>query len=145
MLVEFAPKQGIGMKGRSIVAGPAVTPDLWRICMSAKKPTNRKQKDAEGRFPAVYILPLGLPLYWRNEQSGELRAAVMAYLNQQNQLTEEQFRLVRAYLRYWVFAPCWHDCGGQLAELRESVEAIHRAEEITPWLLKALDLCIDPF
>jgi hypothetical protein len=34
------------------------------------------------RIPNVYLPPFDTPLYWMDEESGELRAAVMAYFAQ---------------------------------------------------------------
>lgn len=79
-----------------------------------------------------------VPLYWRNEASGKLPAAVMAYLSSTQ--TQEQLDLVIAYVRAWVECPVWKN----IEPLRESVKGVKTHEELRKWIWEALDYGIDP-
>jgi hypothetical protein len=71
-------------------------------------------------IPVIYLFPYGTPLYWGNEQSGQLPAAVVAFLAESTgdgTCSEEQRRLVIEYLKYYIAAPCWEGPGVQ--SLRE--------------------------
>lgn len=100
------------------------------------------------RIPAEY--QSGLPLYWRNEQSGELACAVFAYLyhmaDGKPAPTPEEFALFREYLEYWVNAPCWSDATFEveMKNLRERVKTLKTPREIQAWLESALETGIDP-
>lgn len=103
----------------------------------------------ETRMPLVYKLPLGLPFYWRDEVSGELPAAVNAYLDcriDQKPFTLAQAELVRDYLIHWINAPCWEhpEFAQDLAKLREKVKTLNTADEIGAWIWEALEIGLDP-
>jgi hypothetical protein len=60
--------------------------------------------DAIARLP--YTPPLGLPLYWRDEQEPRVVSPhVWAYL--EGRATPEDCAIVRAWIGYYVAAPCW--------------------------------------
>jgi len=117
-----------------------------------------KSEDSASRMPDVYRPPFGLPFYWRDEASGELARAVMAYLDNQTvggRITEEQITLVREYLAHWANAPCWdhreiatleqvNDAFPELGELRRTVSDLKTADQIHDWLMLALDIGMDP-
>lgn len=92
--------------------------------------------------------PLGpCPLYWRDEQSGKLAAAINAYLDhgidpKKPAPTQEQIDMVVAYCDYWVNAPCWK--GEGLANLREAIKHVNTVGGLATWLYAALDEGIDP-
>lgn len=99
------------------------------------------------RMPKNYDPPFGTPLYWRNEQSGELSAAILAYLNHRIEPTSQpptpaQLSLVIDYLRYVIYAPCWRGQG--IAVLRERVHTLQTSEDIHGWIGAALPEGIDP-
>lgn len=100
------------------------------------------------RIPTYYSGPLQLPLYWRDEVSGELGRAVEAYLNNRvdgSAVTAGQIELLRDYLCHWVFAPCWDNPGnGALKALRKSVAGLKSAAEVDEWIHTALDIGLDP-
>lgn len=102
------------------------------------------------RMPTEYQSPLGIPLSWQHEVSGELSAAVAAYLNymmEGSEITPAQITLVRDFLRYFIEAPCWwrEDVfEEQLKELRESAARLDSPEAIDAWIWRALDIGIDP-
>jgi hypothetical protein len=97
------------------------------------------------QMPQIYLLPTGGPLYWRNEQTGVLTAAVFAYLNRDP--TGDQLELVRKYLEYYIHAPCWNVVDSfedELEELRRSSKTIKTYGEIHDWIFRALEIGIDP-
>ncbi len=101
------------------------------------------------RMPSAYVHPLGTPLYWRDEQSGELGLAIDAYLLNRHAgatITDGQITLLRDYLEYWVNAPCWRSEGieKEMKDLRKSVRELDSATEIDEWIHKALEIGMDP-
>lgn len=96
-------------------------------------------------IPRLYFF--GGPLYWRDEASGVLAAAVEAYLahcvDHAPEPTPEQFALLKDYCDYWVHAPCWRSVGG-LEELRSSIKSVLTVAEMRAWLRDALGEGIDP-
>lgn len=101
-------------------------------------------------IPAFYRPPHGLPLYWRDETSGQLSAAIFSYLNFITKKvltppTEEQIWLIRCYLEHFIMAPCWMEYNGNsLSELRELVKDVNSVETIDKWLRKAMEIALDP-
>lgn len=98
--------------------------------------------------------PGGLPMYWRDEQSS-LPAAVEAYLNDQTggkHCSAEDIEMVRLYLKQWINAPCWswniyapdEESLADLEALRRDIEQVKTADQIQDWLMRGLDLGIDP-
>lgn len=102
-------------------------------------------------IPQMYLPPTGGPLYWKNETSGRLADAMRAYHEhglKRRQASAEALELVRDYLEYYIHAPCWNLDGGafrtEIDDLRSRSKTISSHEEITKWLIDALDLGIDP-
>lgn len=97
-------------------------------------------------MPNFYLPPTGGPLYWRDEQSGVLPAAVWAFINKT--ADDEQLKIFQEYLEYYIHAPCWNLPGnpfaGELEELRQSSKTMRTEAEIFAWIFKALDIGIDP-
>ena len=96
-------------------------------------------------MPTFYMLPLGTPLYWDDEQSGVLQAAVLAFYDaaiNKTQLATEHLQMVRHHLSYVIHAPCWS--GSELTNLRAEVHRLSSVEEINRWIVRCLDLGIDP-
>jgi hypothetical protein len=83
---------------------------------------------------------VGAPGYWMNETSGVLRPAVEAYLSR-NPMTPDQIAAMRAYLRQWI-ASEWRGPG--ILQLRDLVDAIQTAGDISVWLNLAEARGIDP-
>lgn len=103
------------------------------------------------RMPRAYKVPLGLPFYWMDEQSGELRAAVESYLDRVTEggppLTPERIAVLRDYLAHYINAPCWDVADAFAEELRVLRADVHRlttAEGIDGWIAKCLDIGLDP-
>ena len=95
----------------------------------------------------IYREPFGLPLRWQDEQS-VLPSAVTAYFN--NKASDEQIKLVRQYLEYYIKAPCWsaniatEEDKVNFNKLIERVEALKTTQEILDWIYACLDWGIDP-
>jgi hypothetical protein len=106
------------------------------------------------RMPTTYAAPFGGPFYWADEQTGELKGAVVAYyshLVDSTGITEDQTDLVAQYLRYYIAAPCWEKnphatehTKKVLDELREKAADLKTVGDISCWLTRAADLGLDP-
>lgn len=94
----------------------------------------------------LYNPPYGTPVYWRNDVSGILRAAITAYLNHSIDParcpppTQQQLGDMIAFLRYFIHAPCWEiDANAyatqKLAELRQQAAAMTTVEEVRVLML----------
>lgn len=108
--------------------------------------TENMSRQKDFIIPKTYLLPTGGPLYWRDEVSGVLTTAVLAYLN--DTASDASLKLLADYLEYYIHAPCWDIPGNafadELAELRRSSKTMQTAEEIDDWISRAMDIGIDP-
>ena len=104
-------------------------------------------------IPRTYVQSMGPdvppgPLYWRDEQSGELAEAINAYIDhtlrpsQWPAPTAAQLALIVDYCNYWIEAPCWRGKGIEL--LRDSAKVICTVEELRGWLSIAELYGVDP-
>jgi hypothetical protein len=97
----------------------------------------------------LYRAPFQLPLYWRNEQTGVLCAAVKNYLLHKSRgaqpPTAAEIRLIGEYLRHYIFAPCWEDvCAEEIVELRRRAEVLSSIEEIDRFIADCVEIGLDP-
>jgi hypothetical protein len=104
----------------------------------------------------AYREPMGLPLYWQNEATGVLQAAIRAYLDnrvESKPIPAEQFELVRAYMEYVVNAPCWgrntmigldHKAAEILDGLKRDVIELKNPDDIAGWIHRCMEIGIDP-
>lgn len=92
------------------------------------------------RMPDYYLPPYSTPLYWKNEQSGDLVEAVMAFFG--GFCGPDQLRLVIDYCRYVIDAPCWEGPG--IEPLRSEVRGLHTVAEVRLWIGKCLNEGVDP-
>jgi len=98
------------------------------------------------RIPNIYRPPLMLPLYWRDDITGELPAAVQAYLNNRidgTEISNAQIVLLVDWLTHFIHAPCWEG-DEQLARLRSSVTKLKTPNDVDRWLRQALEIGLDP-
>jgi hypothetical protein len=110
-------------------------------------------------IPNIYLPPTGGPLYWGNEESGVLSAAVRAYFEAATNPTAPapsaaQIELLRDYLQYYVQAPCWRrypDGTGPDAEtalkldsLVQIVPTIRTVSEISRFCDECMEIGLDP-
>lgn len=108
-------------------------------------------------IPPVYRAPFGLPLHWGDEVSGELRAAVMAYL-QTHAPDERQMKMLKDYLVHFINAPCWSASFHQeqygsvaddyelaIAGLIGEAQRITSAGDIEVFISHAMEWGLDPF
>ena len=95
----------------------------------------------------------GLPLNWRDEVTGELPAAINAYLDNRidgKPITDRQIALVRSYMVHYVHAPCWNhmnqdeEFGRDLAKLRAESARLKSPDDIGRWIRRCLDVGMDP-
>jgi hypothetical protein len=114
---------------------------------------------ASFRMLDVYMLPLGVPVYWRDEVSGILPAAVWAYIKFRAPVegetpippTEMQLKILIEFLRYYIDAPCWslntaacQEMAADLSSLRGDIRAAKTTDDVGAWISRCLDLGIDP-
>jgi hypothetical protein len=98
-------------------------------------------------FPGYYY---GLPVYWRDEQSGVLSGAINAFLESRvnkTPMTEEEISMVRGYCEYYIAAPClyWESTyEEELAALRASIKEAKTSDDLARWTEQALAIGIDP-
>lgn len=86
------------------------------------------------------------PLNWRDETSGILPTAVMAYL--EDKASVEQIELVGNFIDYFIHAPVWDIQDNyfetELKDLRESSKKLTNRQEIHEWIHKAMEIGLDP-
>jgi len=104
--------------------------------------------------PALYVKRGnvdGMPLYWRDDVTGRIPAAVMAYLEQKP--TEEQLGLVIKYIQHHIHAPCFLEKAPfeVVEELAEEIKALRvlslelkTLRDVNAYIHRALDWAIDP-
>jgi hypothetical protein len=96
-------------------------------------------------IPRVYPKLYGGPLYWKDETSGVLKAAMMGYL-ERHEITP----LFLDYLNYWIEAPAWRfretepEYLAALAELIARSKTLKHAQEVRTWINDCLNWGIDP-
>lgn len=106
-------------------------------------------------IPPIYRLPLGLPLAWQDETTGQLPAAVRAFYAHGARMgpapSAEQLALIHAYLVHVIHAPCWDqnpyataDDHAALTRLRTMIREARTFEAIDTWIEGCLELGIDP-
>ncbi len=99
------------------------------------------------RIPDIYPPPLGLPLNWRNETSGDLPRAIFKFFSSRH-LSPDEISLVAEYCQHYINAPCWDAVGGfpdELAALRQSAALLSTVDQIGQWINGCLEIAIDPF
>jgi hypothetical protein len=106
---------------------------------------------AQGYLPGFYRPPLGLPYNWRDELTGQIPAAVNAYLDHRVDPanpppTPTQFAILQAYLVHYINAPCWDGSGftAELAQLRAAIQRAQTPDDLARWIHDCLQIGIDP-
>jgi hypothetical protein len=94
------------------------------------------------------------PLYWGNDVTGILPAAVKAFYAEalgEKVALRWQVKLVRDYLDYYINAPCWDNNPHADAEyrvtfaaLREEIKTLENVEGINQWIEQCIEIGIDP-
>ncbi len=127
------------------------------------------------QIPDFYCPPFQTPLYWGDEQSGELPNAVRHYfdhiLGQSlrletaadldiSPLTERELQLLCDFCRYFINAPCWENnlagrwpaiaagCPEMLAVLqglKESAKTLASVADLRRWNAECMEIGLDPF
>lgn len=104
------------------------------------------------RIRNLSYMPLGAPLYWVNEKSGVLKAAIgafYAHILDGEPIKKRHVSLVRAYLIYVINAPCWmagagEDFASQVQSLKDGIQSADTPKLIDEWIEKCLEIGIDP-
>lgn len=98
----------------------------------------------------------GMPIHWRNDQTGTLPAAVRAFYNQD--ATPEQLKLVIAYIQHHIHAPCFLEKSPflsadpdpditfepEIKALRKLSLTLVTAADISAYISRAMDIALDP-
>lgn len=106
-------------------------------------------------LPYIQIGPVkGMPVYWGNDQTGKMRAAVGAYYDtilNKGAINSDQLKLLTDYLEYFIHAPCWEnnlkeseDMMADLYQLRERSKTLASVESIRRWIEESMELGLDP-
>lgn len=105
-------------------------------------------------IPDYYSPQLGAPMYWRNEPSGLLAAAVMAMHThganpKQPGPSAEQLGMIARYAQYYINAPCWEIASEgfatELAQLRAQAKAMKTLADVQAWIRHCMNIGVDPF
>ncbi len=106
------------------------------------------------KMPNIYRPPTGGPLRWQDDVTGELPAAVTAFIDHQlrrTTITPEQIELIRDYFEYYINAPCWETGEGEdsayhedFTSLRKRVKTLKSTEELDVWIKECLNVGLDP-
>lgn len=105
------------------------------------------------RIPNIYRMPMGLPLNWRDEVSGQLSAAVERYydycVGEAAAPTSDQISLLIEYTQHHINAPCWvvggTKFGDEIMALKEKAAIMKTIKDIHAYIEQAMDLALDPF
>lgn len=105
--------------------------------------------------PSNYVprgIVQGTPLNWRDDITGRMESAVMAYLKQMPD--EEQLKLVIAYIKHHIHAPCWleqspfdevdEEMEAEIHALRERSLQLKTVEDVNEYINAALAVGLDP-
>lgn len=93
----------------------------------------------------------GMPLYWGDDVSGVMLAAVRAYHDQQP--TPEQLRMVIAYIQHHIHAPCWlesspfnvnEEAEATIRALRERSLTLASVVDVNEYIHEAIGIGLDP-
>jgi len=107
-------------------------------------------------IPPIYrsIGPVqGLPLNWKDEVTGALPDAMMAYMGNRidgTPIDPSAFLLVRCFMDHYISAPCWDhnlahpELAAILAGLRADIKKTETPEQMGEWIGRCLDIGIDP-
>lgn len=99
-----------------------------------------------------------LPLFWGDEVTGELPAAMMAYIDfaagiRADPPTPAQVELIWDFLRHFINAPCWmtnckaggSEMEGQLKALIVKAAAASTHDQVREFVDGCMELGLDPF
>ena len=96
----------------------------------------------------MYRPPLGFPQHWRDEPTGELQTAVLAYIGYRGVETPEpnnrQIELLRDYLVHYIGAPAWAGDPEMMAGLRRRAAEIESVEDVSVLISDFLEIGLDP-
>lgn len=96
-----------------------------------------------------YLAPHGAPLHWSQDETGELRAAVVAYLEAVGPvgttiyLDPGAFEKVRAYAHYFLISPCWKVRANERALILHAISQSREPAQLARLLARTMDWGID--
>lgn len=144
------PDETRWMVGVVGIVGQRLKPGKYEIVVKFRRP---RMPDFYRPGPPIE----GLPLRWQDDQTGDLKNAVMHYLawgagKRQDPPGDEAFEILREYVIYHIKAPCWRDVqAGQdpgmardIERLIEKAEEILTLEDVAEHMNKCLELGLDP-
>lgn len=112
---------------------------------------------SKSRMPSIYDPTHGTPFYWRDEQSGELGSAVLAYTGfmagMVRGVSPGELELVADYCRYYIAAPCWMQSAWEhgnaeaiatVQRLFDLAQTLTTAQDIATWIRACLEIGLDP-
>jgi len=116
---------------------------------------NKQPPAAKHRYaPIPYRQPYGAPCYWKNEESGVLRDALLAFLDstigREPGATTEQLDITQWYFTHYINAPLWqhpdinYEGATKLAHLKEQIKTANTVEKLKQWIDACLDSGLDP-
>jgi hypothetical protein len=82
----------------------------------------------------------GVPVWWENEATGNLQAAVRAIFDHPDGLTLRQTAALRDYFRIWLEGKHWE----KVEQLRRRIDNLLTPEEILQWARDARRIGVDP-
>jgi hypothetical protein len=99
---------------------------------------------------SIPAIPGDGPGFWMYETSGVLAPVVKAYL-EDRPLSEADIRILKAYLRQWIFSGVWDrnptmDDEGRrdLTRLRVAAALIRTRKDVDRWIDEAIGFGVDP-
>jgi len=107
-------------------------------------------RERQSIIPNTYIVVngMGLPLRWQDDLSGQLPAAIKAFLSWKPGMAPLDSRLLRLvidYLVHYIDAPCWNgNFVPEMANLRLRAGQLETAQDVRDWLADCLDIALDP-
>jgi hypothetical protein len=100
----------------------------------------------------------GIPSYWQDETSGQIKKAVDAYwqariiTGKNDELSLENIAILRLYLLHWAEAPCYksseYATATDLVQLDKAIASAHEInniEDVSNTINILMQLGIDPF
>jgi hypothetical protein len=108
-----------------------------------------------GELPLIYGF-MGQPLNHHAEQTGFAKAAVMAFYNnrlEKTPMSEEHLKFVISYIRHCIHAPIYLSSQffpdgnyfeAEIMELRELSMKLATADDINDFIMRAMEIGMDP-
>ncbi|MBF6607040.1 MAG: hypothetical protein IVW53_15865 [Chloroflexi bacterium] len=113
---------------------------------------SRAETTSPTTMPRVYRPPLGGPLRWQDDASGELPRVMLAFFERRRKLTPAEIERVRDYGEYYIDAPMWgcnpyvdEEGRAYFARLRTQIKVARTVGDLDQWIHACLEIGIDPY